>query len=153
MLCRNFEVETAVMKKLYPSYQIKTKRVNELPVYQKALELFTLSREMARMIAQDKGILELGRSKERIEKITGHMLSTSMGLAPRIAMVESSKDPRVRIDSLRALQHATGSLGNFCDHIESRNLIAGAMTKRLREEIDHFRKLQSRWAVRLCELN
>lgn len=142
-----------MMKKVYPTYQIKNRSVNELPVYQKALELFSISREVARMIAKDKSILELGRSKERIEKITSHMVSTTLGLAPRIVMVESSKDPRVRLESLRALQHAMGSLSNYCDHIEGKNLVGNTFLNKLRAEIDLFRKLQSRWAGRLCELN
>lgn len=141
------------MKKVYPTYQIKRKPVNELPVYKKAIELFTLSRELVHKIAEDKGILELGRSKDRLEKLAAHMLSTSLGLAPRIAMVESTKDPRVRIDSLRAIQHATGSLKQYCDHLESRNTSSGTLLAKLRTEIDHFRNLQSRWAGRLCELN
>lgn len=143
----------AVMKKLHPTYHIKYKSVNELPVYLKAIELFRLSREVAQMIATDKSILDLGRSKERAEKITSHMLSTSLGLAPRIAMVETSKDPRIRLDSLRAIHHATGSLKNYCDHMENKNLISGTFIQKLRSEIDLFRKLQSRWAIRLCALN
>lgn len=142
-----------MMKKTYPTYQLKARNVHELPVYKKALELFALCREVAHVVTNEKSILELGRSKERIEKITGHMISTALGLAPRIAMVESTKDPLVRLDSLRAIQHATGSLATYCDHIENKRDIENTFLQKLRAEIDMFRKLQSRWAGRLCELN
>lgn len=141
------------MKNLTTSYNTKYKSVNELPVYKKAIEIFSLSRELVRSISADKSILELSRSGERKDRISNHLLSASLGLAPRIAMVESSGDPLVRLDSIKYIQHATGRLQQYCDQLEARNTQSRSFVTKLRKEIRHFRKLQSKWAGRVRELN
>lgn len=141
------------MKKLSTPYNAKYKSVTQLAVYKKAIEIFSLSRELVRLISADKNILELSRSRERADRISEYLISASLGLAPRIAMVESSADPVVRMSSIRSIQQATGKLQRYCDQIESRNDQTRTFLNQLRQELGHFRKLQSRWAGRVRELN
>ncbi|WP_224490010.1 hypothetical protein [Robertkochia flava] len=141
------------MKKITTTYSTKYMSVNELPVYKKAIEIFSLSRELVRLLSADQNILELSRSRDRIDRISDYLLSASLGLAPRIAMVESSADPLVRLNSLKSIHQATGKLQKYCDQIESRNDQARLFLKQLRSELGQFRKLQSRWAGRVRELN
>ena len=141
------------MKNLKTSYQYGYKGVHDLPVYKKAIEIFSMSRELVRQVSAEKNLLDLSRSRERIDRIANHLLSASIALAPRIAMVESSADPMVRINSLRFLQQQTGKLHQLCDQIEDRDIDSKGIVSRLRQEITQFRKLQGKWAGRLREMN
>lgn len=141
------------MKNFRTSYPSGYKGVQDLPVYKKAIDIFTMSRELVSLVSSEKSLLDLGRSKERIHRISDHLLTSSIGLAPRIALVESSADPRVRISSLRFLQQETGKLQRYCDQMENRDSRTGAIVKRLRQEITQFRILQGKWVGRISELN
>lgn len=141
------------MKKFKTTYHSGYKGVQELPVYRKAIEIFSMSREFVRVLSADKSILDLSRSHERIDRISNHILSAAIGLAPRIAMVENSADPRVRLSSLRFLQQETGKLQRYCEQMENKDSKAKVFAKKLKNEIFQFRSLQGKWAGRLRELN
>lgn len=141
------------MKNFRTPYPSGYKRVQDLPVYKKAVEIFSISRELVRLSSSDKNLLELQVSKEKRDRISNNMLSASLALAPRIALVESSADPTVRLSSLRFLQRETGRLQRYCEEMEHRNSHSQAFVLRLKQELTQFRTLQSKWAGRLRELN
>ncbi len=142
-----------MMKNLQTSYSSGYKRVQDLPVYKKAIEIFTISRELVRLVSGDKNILDLNSSRERSDRISSSMLAASLGLAPRIAMVESSIDPSVRLSSLKYLQQETGMLLKYCEQMEQRNKNSRAFILRLKQELKQFSTLQGKWVGRLRELN
>ncbi|THD66551.1 hypothetical protein E7Z59_12210 [Robertkochia marina] len=135
------------------SYPQGNRRAQDLPVYKKAVEIFSMSRELVRLATADKNLLDMSLSRERLDRISSSLLSSSIGLAPSIAMVEGSPDPLMRIKSLRFLQQETGKLQRYCEQIDSRLGHSKTFVKRLQNEIVQFRKLQSHWVGRLRELN
>ncbi|TRZ43738.1 hypothetical protein [Robertkochia solimangrovi] len=141
------------MKKYKRPYQFGASDTTQSPVYQKAIEIFKLSRQVVNYISGDKNILQLHKSENPSDLHSDHLVMASLGLAPKIAMAESSPDLTIRLNSVRAIRNATINLLQHCDHLENRSHNGKEFIRLLRFEIKKFRRMQRQWATRVCYKN
>lgn len=129
------------------------KPVTQLPVYKKAVDIFALCRKSVSLLNPETGILELERTGLRRHRLSSRMLTASLGLAPSIALVETSPDPVSRIRGLKALHKATARLLKYCKALEASKEGSREYLVSLANEVQAFRELQASWTSRLREMN
>ncbi|WP_224484765.1 hypothetical protein [Robertkochia aurantiaca] len=134
--------------------QIRSKSVKRLAVYQKALEIFRLSRSItASANLSGLDIMDQYRHENADVRLSDHLIMTSLGLAPKIAMAESTKDPNVKFHSIEAIRQSTDYLMNCCERLEQQGVTRKEFTRLLKKELNKFGKLQQKWAIRISAVN
>ncbi|MCX2678460.1 hypothetical protein OOZ15_00765 [Galbibacter sp. EGI 63066] len=141
------------MKKNYQSYRHKKRNVSKSPIYRKAIHIFKLSRQISNYLRGDKSILELNRSSFVADQFSDKLIMASLGLAPKIAIAESTADPAVKMQSVSSLEKTTAALLHYCEKLELNHEHGKEFLELLRKEVKKFGQLQSRWAIHLCNQN
>ncbi len=90
--------------------------------------------------------MELHRSQSLDDVYSDKLIMTSLGLAPKIAMAETSPDINVKLASLSSLEKTTASLIHYCEKLEIRSQQGREFLSLLRQEIKKFGHLQTKWA-------
>ncbi|HBB48099.1 MAG TPA: hypothetical protein DCZ44_00520 [Flavobacteriaceae bacterium] len=131
---------------------MKKKRSHHLnypPLYDKALEILTMSRHMSYLFCEDLiGPETHGPEDDKIY-FTGDIVQQSYNLAPEILRAEEqaySEDKRRYAKRLKVL---TKSLFYTCDRLENSPIKSKEFLPLFRKELRHFRKLQRTWAMML----
>jgi len=119
----------------------------ELPVYQKAMDIFLLSQNISNYLRDDLSILnEEGNEDENIY-FSGDIVQQSVALAPEIIKAELelySKDKHIS-----TLKKLTKRLHKNCIRLEKSNSNGRDYIPVLRKELKSFKKLQRIWALTL----
>ena len=116
-----------------------------LPVYQKALEIFSLSRRVASYVSYDRSILELQNTADFTHQKAGTVVLTSLNLAPSIAAVALQTNPYYKRRCAKRLARITHRLVKACEHLESKTAEGKEFVALLSTEIQKFKKLQQSW--------
>lgn len=122
-------------------------------IYKKAIEIFGLSRSLTRDLTSGASVLDMHRSSEPLMRYSDTLLIAALGLAPKIAMAESTPDLQVKISSIRSLRKSTSTLLQYCELLETHSQQKREFLRRLRLEIIRFRRMQRDWANRICSSN
>lgn len=145
------EVQSKGMKKHYSYY--KRRHVTKLPVYRKALHIFKLSRQIVDYVRGEKSVLDLHRSSNASDQFSEKLIMASLGLAPKIAMAESSPDPTVKHASISSIQSATDAILHYCEKLESSHKHSREFLNLLRREVQKFGHLHDKWAIGIHNKN
>lgn len=119
------------------------------PVYQKALEIFSLSRSISHYLVEDLNYLTLDGKENSHVYFTGDIVQQSVSLAPEILKAEShtfSEDKRKHAAYVTRL---TNMLYRNCERLERSNSNGKEFLPLLRNELKKFRKLQRSWMLTL----
>ncbi|EKF54650.1 hypothetical protein I215_11284 [Galbibacter marinus] len=139
------------MKKHYSYY--KKRHVTKLPVYRKALHIFKLSRQIVDFLRGDKSVLDLHRSSCTSDQFSEKLIMASLGLAPKIAIAESSPDPTVKHASISSIERTTAAILHYCEKLESSHKQSSEFLNLLRTEVRKFGHLHDKWAIGLHNKN
>lgn len=139
------------MKKHYSYY--KRHHVTKLPVYRKALHIFKLSRQIVDFVRGDKSVLDLHRSTCSQDQFSEKLIMASLGLAPKIAIAESSPDPTVKHESISSIERTTAAILHYCEKLESSHKQNNEFLNLLRTEVRKFGHLHDKWAIGLHNKN
>lgn len=119
------------------------------PVYQKALEIFTISRSISRYMLDDLNGIRRDGSEDPHIYFTGDIVQQSVSLAPEILKAETqpfSEEKRKHADSVTRL---TNLIYKNCERLERANSNGKEFLPLLRKELKKFRKLQRTWMLTL----
>ncbi len=119
------------------------------PLYQKAIEIFTLSRRISHYFVDDLNQLQPNGAENPNIYFTGDIVQQSISLAPEILKAENqphSKDKRKYAASVTRL---TNRLYKNCEHLERTHSNGRDFLPILRSELKKFRKLQRSWMLTL----
>ncbi|WP_255462740.1 hypothetical protein [Galbibacter sp. BG1] len=141
------------MKNSYLRHSYRRRNVTKLPVYKKAIHIFKLSRQIVEYLRGDTSVLELHKSQNQKDIYSDKLIMTSLGLAPKIAMAETSPDLNVKLASLSSLEQTTAALIQYCEKLELKSGKGKEFLHLLRTEIKKFGHLQSKWAVSIHSKN
>lgn len=123
--------------------------LSDLPVYQKALEIFALSQNISLYLNQDLSNLKTDGSEDNNIYFSGDIIQQSVSLVPEImnAELERYSDRKQKhIDSLKRL---TNKLYKNSYRLERTNSNGKDFLPILRSELKKFKKLQKTWMLTL----
>ena len=123
--------------------------MSNLPIYNKALEIFKLSRKIADYLSYDLSKLKDDGSEDEHIYFSGDIVQQSELLGPEIMKAESepfSERKQIHADTVRRL---TDMLYKNCKRLERCSSNGKDFLPILRKELKVFSKLQRSWMLTL----
>lgn len=119
--------------------------LNAIPVYQKALDLCSMSRAIASYVSQNKNLLTLYKSNSHRDVIADSLLTDAILIPQQIAQAESSGSHTVRLKSANFINIMIRNINSYCNGLEKDGLKEREYLDLLRKEIRSFRKSFKKW--------
>ncbi|MEL0457222.1 hypothetical protein WJN01_13360 [Flavobacteriaceae bacterium SZ-1-7] len=123
--------------------------LSELPVYQKALEIFALSQNISTYLNHDLSSLQPDGSEDNNIYFSGDIVQQSVSLAPEILNVELQRHSDKKHKHLASLRRLTNKLYKNSYRLERSNSNGKDFLPILRSELKKFKKLQRSWMLSL----
>ncbi|WP_370478384.1 hypothetical protein [Tamlana flava] len=123
--------------------------LSELPIYQKALEIFALSQNISTYLNHDLSSLQPDGSEDNNIYFSGDIVQQSVSLAPEILNVELQRHSDQKHKHLAALRRLTNKLYKNSYRLERSNSNGKDFLPILRSELKKFKKLQRSWMLSL----
>lgn len=121
------------------------KNLRNIPIYRKALELCSTSREIASYVSYNKDLLYLYKSNSLRDTIADSILTDAILLPIQIEQAERSDSQQVRIKSAKFINIITGNILSYCNGLEHDGLKEKEYLNLLRNDILSFRKSYKNW--------
>ncbi|HLT53061.1 MAG TPA: hypothetical protein VKZ97_04200 [Flavobacteriaceae bacterium] len=119
------------------------------PVYRKAIEIVTLSRNISTYLNYDLVNLEADGSENPHIYVSGDIVQQSVSLVPQIAKAEQEHFADRKYKHVAALRQLTNRLYKNCLRLERCNSNGKDYLPILRYELKTFKKLQRSWMLGL----
>lgn len=119
--------------------------LGSLPVYQKALELCTLSRELASFVTYNKNMLTLYQSQSLRDHIADSLLTDSVLIPQQIARAETSDSVSDRMKSATFIGIMIRNISAYINGLEQDGVREKEYLHLLRREIRIFRRSFKKW--------
>jgi len=119
------------------------------PIYQKALDIFTLSRNISGYLSYDLAPLNHKGMEDPNIYFTGDIVQQSISLAPEILKAESEIFSEEKHKYAASVTRLTNLLYKNCERLEQVSSNGKDFLPILRKEIKKFRKLQRNWMLTL----
>lgn len=123
--------------------------LSDLPIYQKALEIFTLSQNISVYLNHDLSTLKPDGTEDSNIYFSGDIVQQSVSLAPEIANAQLERFSEKKYKHLASLKKLTNTLYKNCYRLERSNSNGKDFLPILRNELKKFKKLQSSWMLTL----
>lgn len=121
------------------------KPLRTLPVYQKALDLCFISRELADYVSYNKDLLKLYQSNSLRDIIADALLTDAILIPQQIAQAQTSKSLTVRMKSVSFVNIMCRNILSYCNGLEHDGVKEKEYLNLLRQEIKSFRKAFKIW--------
>jgi hypothetical protein len=122
--------------------------LSELPVYQKALEIFALSQNISTYLNNDLSNLKFDGSEDNDIYFSGDIIQQSVSLVPEIMNAELERYSEKKHKHIDSLKRLTNKLYKN-SYRERSNSNGKDFLPILRSELKKFKKLQSSWMLTL----
>ena len=123
--------------------------LSELPIYQKAVEIFALSQNISTYFSDDLSGLKEDGSEDSNIYFTGDIVQQSISLAPEIANAELERFSDKKHKHIASLKRLTNMLYRNSYKLERSNSNGKDFLPILRSELKKFKKLQHNWLLTL----
>ncbi len=123
--------------------------LSELPIYQKAVEIFALSQNISTYLCEDLSGLREDGSEDYNIYFSGDIVQQSVSLAPEIANAELERFSEKKYKHIASLKRLTNMLYKNSYRLERSNSNGKDFLPILRSELRKFKKLQSSWLLTL----
>jgi hypothetical protein len=120
----------------------------DLPIYNKALEIFFLSRKISNYISFDLMPLKPDGSEDEDIYFSGDIVQQSESLIPEIIKAET-EDSEKRYKHALTVKRLTNLLYKNCKRLEHCNSNGKDFLPLLSKELKKFRQLQRQWMLTL----
>lgn len=120
-----------------------------LPVYQKALEIFKVSRAIACSISENRNIIEMENSADINHRVAGEIVSDSLSLVPKLALFQNTSNQSLRLKRAKKIQKAARSILLKCKRMEYNGVKEKEFLNLLNSEVHQFNRLFTEWTYRL----
>tara|TARA_R110002124_G_scaffold287089_1_gene470240 strand:- start:16924 stop:17319 length:396 start_codon:yes stop_codon:yes gene_type:complete len=121
----------------------------QTPIYQKAIDIFTLSRSISSYLIHDIAHLNNKGQENPDIYFTGDIVQQSVSLAPEILKAENEPFSEEKHKYVASVTRLTNLLYKNCERLEQINSNGKDFLPILRKEIKKFRKLQHNWMLTL----
>ncbi|MGK0385497.1 MAG: hypothetical protein ACI849_000099 [Patiriisocius sp.] len=119
------------------------------PIYNKALDIFTLSRTIASYLVDDITIRDPHDHEDPSLYVTGDMVQQSISLAPEILKAEQQTFQEDKHKYIASVDRLANLLYRNCERLEKTHSNGKDFLPILRKELKKFRKLQHHWMLTL----
>ena len=119
------------------------------PIYQKAMEIITLSRSISTYLNQDLAYLKPDGREDSNIYFSGDIVQQSTSLTPEIEKAELEKYSDKKYKHIASVKRLTNLLYKNCSRLEKSNSNGKDYLPILRNELKKFRKLQHHWSLTL----
>lgn len=123
--------------------------LSELPIYQKALEIFALSQNISVYLNHDLSNLRSDGSEDNNIYFSGDIIQQSVSLAPEILNAELERHSERKYKHIDSLRKLTNMLYKNSYRLERSNSNGKDFLPILRSELKKFKKLQRKWMLTL----
>ena len=123
--------------------------LSNLPIYQKALEIFALSQNISTYLNHDLSDLNPDGSENNNIYFSGDIVQQSISLAPEIANAELERFSEKKHKHIASLKRLTNMLYKNSYRLERSNSNGKDFLPILRSELKKFKKLQNTWMLTL----
>ena len=123
--------------------------LSDLPIYKKAVEIFTLSQSIAMYLNHDLSSLNKDGSEDVNIYFSGDIVQQSISLAPTIACAEQNRFSENKYKYVDTLKRLTNKLYKNAYKLEKANSNGKDFLPLLRSELKKFKKLQRIWMLTL----
>ncbi|MDO6759026.1 hypothetical protein Q4566_02340 [Tamlana sp. 2_MG-2023] len=123
--------------------------LSELPIYQKALEILTLSQSISTYLNSDLSSLNQDGSENHHIYFSGDIIQQSNSLAPEILNAEMQRHSESKYKHIESLRKLTNKLYKNSYRLERSNSNGKDFLPILRSELKKFKKLQNHWMLTL----
>lgn len=121
------------------------KNLRNIPVYKKALELSKMSREIASYVSYNKDLLKLYQSNSHRDSIADSLLTDTILIPQKIALVENSNSYSERANTVTFINIMIRNINSYCTGLEKDGVKEKEYLNLLRIEIQSFRKSYKKW--------
>ncbi|WP_246125985.1 hypothetical protein [Bizionia myxarmorum] len=119
------------------------------PIYQKAMDIITLSRCISTYLGQDLSSLQSDGSENAFIYFTGDIVQQSVSLAPEIAKAEEARYSEKKYKHIASVKRLTYLLNKNIKRLEKCNSNGKDYLPLLRAELKKFKQLQHTWTLSL----
>ncbi len=121
----------------------------EIPIYKKALEIFSLSRRISHYLNHDLTNLKEDGSEDKHIYFSGDIVQQSELLGPEIIKAENEVYSYKKQKHVANVRRITNMLYRSSRRLEKCNSNGKDFLPILRKELKKFRKLQQHWSLTL----
>jgi hypothetical protein len=119
--------------------------LRHLPIYRKALEICTMSREIAAYVSFNKDLMRLCESKSLRDIMANSILTDAILIPQKIAQVEYSECSNERLETISYINIIIRNINSYCMGLEKHGVKEIEYINLLRKEIKSFRKSYKAW--------
>ncbi|TCK68706.1 hypothetical protein DFQ05_0216 [Winogradskyella wandonensis] len=123
--------------------------LSNIPLYQKAMDIFLLSRSISTYLSDDLCVLNIDGKENNDIYFTGDIIQQSSNLAPEILNAERERFSDKKHKHIESLDRLTYRLYKNCKRLENTKSNGRDYLPILRKELKKFRKLQRHWMLTL----
>ncbi|TXE18547.1 hypothetical protein ES692_05765 [Psychroserpens burtonensis] len=123
--------------------------LSELPIYQKAIDILVLSRNISTYINQDLSYLRHDGSEDSDIYFSGDIIQQSESLAPEIEKAQAELCCYKKHKHLDALERLIHRLHLNCNRLQHCNSNGKDYLPILQNELKKFKRLQRSWMMTL----
>ena len=125
------------------------KQFTPSPLYQKAQEIFKISRSISQYFVDDLCYLQPDGKEDPNVYFSGDIVQQSNSLAPEILKAESQTFSEDKHRHAASVNRLTNLLYKNCERLEKTHSNGKDFMPILRRELKNFRKLQRNWMLTL----
>ncbi len=130
-----------------------TQSVKDISLYNKALDIYTLSRNITSQLTHNKTLDTLYTSNDESENTLEEIVINAVSLPSKIAIAQSTKNVRLRIDSSKSIIDHIDKIRENCKKLRKISNRNRKYTRILSSEILAFKKMYQQWNIALTQQN
>lgn len=123
--------------------------LSELPIYQKAMDILVLSRNISTYIGQDLSYLRPDGTEDLDIYFSGDMIQQSESLAPEIEKAQAERFSENKHKHLDSIERLTHRLHLNCNRLQHCNSNGKDYLPILQNELKKFKHLKRSWMMTL----
>ncbi len=123
--------------------------LSDLPIYKKALEIFSLSRKISSYLNYDLAPLKVDGTEDEHIYFSGDIIQQSISLVPEIIKAEEEKSSDKKYKHIATIEKLINLLYINCKRLEYSNSNGKDYLPILKNELKKFKLLQRNWMMTL----
>jgi len=141
------------MSKAYNHISQSKTLVKDTLLYNKAIDIYTLSRSITSSLTDNKAINTLYTSDNESENTLEEIVISAVTLPSKIAIAQSTKNLRLRVDSTKSIMHDINKIRANCQKLRKASKRNREYMRVLSSEILKFKKIYKQWNIAITQQN
>ena len=127
--------------------------LKQLPIYQKAVEIYALSRNVTNYLSNDKDLSSLYRSSLQSDKDMEEIVITALGLPMQVAEAQTTGDFKKRLHIQETISKAIETIRHRCKALRKSHSKNADYLRLFSKELAHFKRMHLQWSALISQKN